>query len=181
MLVMKHFNTCNVQPRNILELLTPKSKRNDNQCYKHCVKWYLLYTNWIALISPYRVTGRKIPTYLLYKLVTEVMLWFVMYMNKSIKSTHHEHVHSQGLNSVALLLSKINISPAAPDLELMLFPLWYWPIMNAHTKQQQDKVLETDFTDSQKSDLPFAPLLALSHIYISIYLYVLMQYYGKLQ
>ena len=51
-------------------------------------------------------------------------------------------------------LSKINISPAAPDLELILFPLWYWPIMNAHTKQQQDKGFETDFIDSQKPDLP---------------------------
>ena len=40
--------------------------------------------------------------------------------------------------------------------------------MNAHTKQQQDKVLETDFIDSQKSDPPFAHLLALSH-YIYIY------------
>ena len=38
-------------------------------------------------------------------------------------------------------LSEINITPAAPDLELILFPLWYWPIMNAHTKQQEDKVL----------------------------------------
>ena len=44
-------------------------------------------------------------------------------------------------------LSKKNISPAAPDLELILFPLWYWPIMNAHTKQQQDKVFEMDFID----------------------------------
>ena len=35
-------------------------------------------------------------------------------------------------------LSKSNISPAAPDLELRLFPLWYWPTMNAHTKQQQN-------------------------------------------
>ena len=59
-------------------------------------------------------------------------------------------------------LSKNNISPAAPDLELILFPLWYWPIMNAHTKQQQDKVFETDFIDSQKPDPPFAHLLALS-------------------
>ena len=61
-------------------------------------------------------------------------------------------------------LSKNNISPAAPDLELILFPLWYWPIMNAHTKQQQDKVFEMDFIDCQKSDPPFAHLLALSHI-----------------
>ena len=35
--------------------------------------------------------------------------------------------------------------------------------MNAHTKQQ-DKVFQTDFIDSQKSDPPFAHLLALSHI-----------------
>ena len=41
--------------------------------------------------------------------------------------------------------------------------------MNAHTKQQQDKVFETDFIDSQKSDPPFAHLLALSHIYIYIF------------
>ena len=34
--------------------------------------------------------------------------------------------------------------------------------MNAHTKQQQDKVFETDFIDSQKSDPPFAHLSALS-------------------
>ena len=54
------------------------------------------------------------------------------------------------------------LSQCAPDLELILFPLWYWPIMNAHTKQQQDKGLETDFIDSQKSDPPFAHLLALS-------------------
>ena len=36
--------------------------------------------------------------------------------------------------------------------------------MNAHTKQQQDKVFETDFIDSQKPDPPFAHLLALSGI-----------------
>ena len=36
--------------------------------------------------------------------------------------------------------------------------------MNAHTKQQQDKVFETDFIDSQKSDPPFAHPLALSRI-----------------
>ena len=66
----------------------------------------------------------------------------------------------------AFHFQKNNISPAVPDLELILFPLWYWPIMHAHTKQQQDKVFETDFIDSQKSDPPFAHLLALSHIYI---------------
>ena len=37
--------------------------------------------------------------------------------------------------------------------------------MNVHTKQQQDKVFETDFIDSQISDPPFAHLLALSHIW----------------
>ena len=65
-------------------------------------------------------------------------------------------------------LSKNNISPAASDLELILFPLWYWPIMNAYTKQQQDKVFQTDFIDSQKYDPPFAHLLALSH-FIRVY------------
>ena len=37
--------------------------------------------------------------------------------------------------------------------------------MNAHTKQQQDKVFETDFIDSQKSNQPFVHLLALSHMF----------------
>ena len=41
--------------------------------------------------------------------------------------------------------------------------------MNAHTKQQQDKVFETDFIDSQKSYPPFAHLLALSHIYYDFF------------
>ena len=69
--------------------------------------------------------------------------------------------------------SKNNSSPAAPDLELILFPLWYWPIMNAHTKQQQDKVFEMDCIDSQKSNPPFAHLLALSiYTYICIYIYM---------
>ena len=68
----------------------------------------------------------------------------------------------RGRISWCFSLSKNNISPAVPDLELILFPLWYWPIMNAHTKQQQDKVFESDFTDSQKSDPPFVHLLALS-------------------
>ena len=68
-------------------------------------------------------------------------------------------------------LSKNNISPAVPDFELILFPLWYWPIMNAHTKQQQDKVFETDFIDSQKSDPTFVHLLALS-LYIDLCLCV---------
>ena len=47
----------------------------------------------------------------------------------------------------------------------ILFQLWYWTIMNAHTKKQQNKMFETEFIDSQKSDPPFAHLLALSHIY----------------
>ena len=142
MLVIKHFNTHNVWLRDISEPLTPKTKLNDSRFYMYCVKRYLLC-----------------------KSVTEVMFLFVMYMNESIKSTHRERVHFQGLNSVALFisLSKNNISPAAPDLELILFSLWYWPIMNTHTKQQQDKVFEMDFIDSQKSNPTFAHLSALSH------------------
>ena len=42
MLVMKHFNTHNVRPRDISEPLTPKTKLSDNQFYMHCVKIYLL-------------------------------------------------------------------------------------------------------------------------------------------
>ena len=38
--------------------------------------------------------------------------------------------------------------------------------MNAQTKQQQDKVFETDFVDSQKPAPHLLPFLALSHIYI---------------
>ena len=37
--------------------------------------------------------------------------------------------------------------------------------MNAHTKQQEDKVFEMDFIDSQKSNSPFVHLLALSHVH----------------
>ena len=48
--------------------------------------------------------------------------------------------------------------------------------MNAHTKQQQDKVFETDFIDSQKSDPPFSHLLTISplgiYIIICIYIYI---------
>ena len=45
MLVTKHFNTHNVQPRNISEPLTPKTKPGDNQFYMHCVKRYFLCAN----------------------------------------------------------------------------------------------------------------------------------------
>ena len=39
--------------------------------------------------------------------------------------------------------------------------------MNAHTKQQQDKVFQTDFIDSQKSDPPIcAPFGTKSYIYV---------------
>ena len=144
MLVMKHFNTHNVRPRNILEPLTPETKLTDNWFYKNCVKRYFLC-----------------------KSVTEVMFWFIVYVNESIESTHCERVRFQGSNFVALF-TFFSFFPAAPDLELILFPLWYRPIMNAHTKQQQDKVFETEFIDSQKSDPPFAHLLAQNYIYISI-------------
>ena len=74
-------------------------------------------------------------------------------------------------------LSKINISPAAPDLKLILFPLWYWPIMNAHTKQQQDKVFETDFIGSQNPyPTQCTPFVTKSYIYISsCYIFLLFQ------
>ena len=42
----------------------------------------------------------------LYKLVTEVMFWFVMYVNESIESIHCEHFHFLGSNSVALFTFK---------------------------------------------------------------------------
>ena len=45
MLVMKHISTHNVQPRDILEPRTPKTKLSDNQFYMHCVKRYLLCAN----------------------------------------------------------------------------------------------------------------------------------------
>ena len=38
--------------------------------------------------------------------------------------------------------------------------------MNAHTKQQQDKVFETDFIESQKSNPPFVHLLAQSQLVV---------------
>ena len=47
--------------------------------------------------------------------------------------------------------------------------------MNAHTKQQQDKVFETDFIDSQKSDPAFAHLLAII-IYYYIYISILVTF-----
>ena len=80
---MKHFKTHNIRSRDILEPLTPKTKLSDNQFYMHCVKRYPLC-----------------------KLVTEVMFSFVMYVNESIKSTHREHVHFQGSNSVTLFTFK---------------------------------------------------------------------------
>ena len=45
MLVMKHFNTHNVRPRDISEPLTPKTKLRDNRFYMNCVKRYLLCAN----------------------------------------------------------------------------------------------------------------------------------------
>ena len=41
--------------------------------------------------------------------------------------------------------------------------------MKAHTKQQQDTVFQMDFIDSQKSDPPFAHLLALSQLQKEIF------------
>ena len=86
MLVMKHFNTCNIWLRNILELLTPKPNLSDNRCY-------IIYALCKAVSS-------------LYRSVTEVMFWFIMYMNKSIKGTHRECVHFHGLKSMVLFTFK---------------------------------------------------------------------------
>ena len=144
MLVMKHFNTHNVRPRNISEplfALTPKTKLRDNQFYMNCVKRYLLCANrWLRKCFDLSCTWTKVSKVLT---VSVSVFW--------------------GRISWRFSLSKNNISPAASDLELISFPLWYWPIMNAHTKQQQDKVFQTDFIDSQKSDPQSARLLALSH------------------
>ena len=81
----------------------------------------------------------------------------------------------RGQISWCFSLSKNNISPAAPDLELILFPQWYWPIMNTHTKQQQDKVFQTDFIDSQKSDPP--PPFALAHNLPEALSYTILRYW----
>ena len=145
MLIMKHFNTRNVRLWNVLELLTPKSKLNDNWCYMHCVKRYLLYTNWWL-----RYCFDSSCTWL-----------------KASKALTVSESIFRGRILWCFSLSKINISPAAPDVELILFPLWYWPIMNAHTKQQRDKVFETDFIVSQKSNPQSAHLSAPSHIYMT--------------
>ena len=128
-----HFNTHNVRPRNISAPLTPKTKLRDNQFYMNCVKRYLLCANrWLRQCFDSSCTWMKAS-----KLLTVSVSVF------------------RGQISWRFSLSKNNISPAASDLELILFvPLWYWPIMNAHTKQQQDKVFQTDFIDSQKSDPP---------------------------
>ena len=90
------------------------------------------------------------------------MFWFVMYVSESTKSTHREFVRFQGSNSVAFHFQKI----------IFLQWLQIWSSYCFHcdteqlwTKQQQDKVFETDFIDSQKSDPPFAHLLALSHVW----------------
>ena len=143
MLVVKHFNTHNVRSRDISEPLTPKTKLSDNRFYMHCVKRYLLCANrWLRSCFDSSCSWMKES-----KALTVSVSIF------------------RGRISWCFSLSKNNISPAASDLELILFPLWYWPIMNAHTKQQQDKVFETDFIDSQTLDPPFVHLLALSHIW----------------
>ena len=89
-----------------------------------------------------------------------------MYVNKSIKSTHCERVRFQGSNSMALFTFKNLYFSTSPHLELILFPLWYWPMMNAHTKQQQDKVFETDFIESKTWPPICAPFGSKSRIYI---------------
>ena len=86
MLVLKHFNTYNVRPRNILEPLTPKTKLRDN--------WFKYELCNCKAVSP------------LCKSVTEVMFWFVMYVNESTESTHREHVRFQMSNFMVLFTFK---------------------------------------------------------------------------
>ena len=127
MLVMKHFNTHNVWLTDISEPLTPKIKLSDNQFYMHC-----------KAISPLQIGGWG-----------NVLICHVsLYVSENTESPHVSVSVFRGRIPWCFSLSKSNISPAAPDLEFILFPLWYWPIMNAHTKQQQDNEFETDFIDT---------------------------------
>ena len=131
-----------------------KTKLSDNRFYMHCVKQYLLCANqWLRSCFHSSCTWMKAS-----KALT---------MNMSFSGVEfHGTFHFQFF-----------FSPAAPDLELILFPLWYWPIMNAYTKQQQDKMFKTDFIDSRKSDPPFAQLLSLSHILYGISVIMDTNYY----
>ena len=67
-------------------------------------------------------------------------------------------------------LSKNNISPVAPDLELILFPLWHWPIMNAHTKQQQDSVWNRFYWQSKIRPPICAPFGTKSDWHLPVYI-----------
>ena len=59
-LVMKHFNTHNIQLRNISEPLTPKTELRDNRFYMNCVKQYLLCANqWLRYVLIHHVREWK--------------------------------------------------------------------------------------------------------------------------
>ena len=86
-------NISSMQPWNILELLTPKSKLYDNRCYMHCVKQYLLCTNqWLRWCFESSCMWIKAS-----KALTVSMRVF------------------RGQIPGLFSLSKINIAPAAPD------------------------------------------------------------------
>ena len=107
MLFLKHFNTHNVWSGDISEPLTPKTKLSDNWFYIHCVKRYLLCANrWLRYCFDLSCTWMKALK--------------VLTMSVSIKGIFSSHIPWR------FLLSKNNISPADPDLELVLFSLWYW-------------------------------------------------------
>ena len=89
-----------------------------------------------------------------------------MYANESIESTHREHVHFQGSNSMALssFLNKYCSSCSRFGTHIVSTVI----LTNyecTHKATQQD-VFESDFIDSQNHHPHDAHLLALSHIMI---------------
>ena len=83
-----------------------------------------------------------------------LMQSFVTYVNKNIESTHRECVHFQWSNSMALFTFKNKYFSSCSRFRSHTASTVIL-IINAHTKQQQDRVFETDFIGSQKSNPPF--------------------------
>ena len=100
----------------------------------------------------------------LYKLVTEVMFWFVMYINKSNESTHHEHVHFQGSNFLVLFTFKnkyvSSCSRFGAHIVSTVILTNYERTHKAATRQS----IWNKFYWHSKTWPPFAHLLALSHV-----------------